>query len=246
MSRMEILPAIDLLGGKCVRLIQGRYDRVIEYEDDPLKVAERMRAEGARWLHVIDLDGARDGAVFNFDALRRLASTGMRIQFGGGVRSEESISAALDAGAERVIIGTRALEEPRWLDETSRRPEFSGRLALGLDARQGRLVTRGWTRETGQTAAEIAEHVTDWPLAAIVYTDVGRDGTLLGPNIEAIRGLAAISHVPVIASGGVSDLEDVRTLARLPLAGVVIGRALYEQTVRLGEALAISASQPIT
>jgi phosphoribosylformimino-5-aminoimidazole carboxamide ribotide isomerase len=241
---MEILPAIDLLGGRCVRLIQGRYDRVIEYEDDPVAVAQRFRASGATWTHIIDLDGARQGEVHNLDAVRCIVrESGLKVQFGGGVRDDASIQAALDAGAQRVIVGTRALSDWVWFQNVAHRPQWSGKLALGLDARLGKLAVHGWTQETERSAVVVAESVTGWPLAAIVYTDIARDGLLLGPNLQAIRAMSAAAPLPVIASGGVTDLDDVKRLAELPLAGVVIGRALYEHALDLREALAI-ARQP--
>jgi phosphoribosylformimino-5-aminoimidazole carboxamide ribotide isomerase len=235
---MEILPAIDLLHGKCVRLMQGRYDRVIEYEDDPIAVAQRFRDAGAAWIHVIDLEGARNGRIENVRALREIVRrTGAHVQFGGGVRDDASIQAALDAGAERVIVGTGALEDGDWFRAVVHKPDYAGRIALGLDARLGKLAVHAWTRQTEQTATDVAKDVEGWPLAAIVYTDIGRDGLLLGPNIKAIELLASVSRVPIIASGGVSDLEDVRHLAQLKLAGVVIGRAIYEGAIELKDAL---------
>lgn len=238
---MEVLPAIDLLDGKCVRMVQGRYDRVIDYESDPLDVAGDFVAAGAAWLHVIDLDGARDGRVANLDVLRQIVKqSGAQVEFGGGVRDEATIQAALETGAQRVIVGTRALEDWEWFRDIVHRRDYVNRIALGLDARLGKLATRGWTRETHRTAVTVAAAVADWPLAAIVYTDIARDGLLLGPNIEAIRLMASQSTVPVVASGGVTDLDDVRRLAELPLAGVVIGRALYEKTIDLRDALRVA------
>jgi phosphoribosylformimino-5-aminoimidazole carboxamide ribotide isomerase len=236
---MLILPAIDLLNGKCVRLVQGRYDRVIDYERDPLDVANSFFAQGAQWLHVIDLDGARDGQIRNHEAVRRLAGTGAKVQFGGGVRDEDAIRAALDAGAARVIIGTRALEDWAWFERIAHRPEFDQRIALGLDARLGKLAVQGWTRQTERTACEVAASVAGWPLAAIIYTDIGRAGVLLGPNMQAIATLAASSPVPVVAAGGVSDIEDVRRLAQLNLSAIVIGRAIYEGALDLPTALQV-------
>jgi phosphoribosylformimino-5-aminoimidazole carboxamide ribotide isomerase len=236
---MEILPAIDLLGGKCVRLIQGRYDRVIEYEGDPLDVARQFRGAGAAWLHVVDLAGARNGKIENLPTLRQIvARTGARVQFGGGVRDEAAIDAALQAGAERVIVGTRALQDWPWFEGMVHNPAYAGRIALGLDARLGKLAVHGWTRDTEQSAVDVARATAGWPLATIVYTDIGRDGLLLGPNLRAIAALAAAAPVPVIASGGVSDLEDVQRLSQMNLAGIVIGRAIYEHTIDLPAALA--------
>jgi phosphoribosylformimino-5-aminoimidazole carboxamide ribotide isomerase len=237
---MEILPAIDLLAGKCVRLVQGHYDRVIEYERDPVEVANDFREAGAHWLHVVDLQGARCGELKNVDALERLAATGARIEFGGGVRDENAIRSALNAGAERVLIGTRALEDWEWFESVVHEPKFLNKVSLGLDARLGKLATHGWTRDTERTAVELAEEVAAWPLATICYTDIGRDGMLLGPNIEAIRALASVSGVPVVAAGGVTDLEDVRRLAQLNLEGVVIGRAFYEKTLDLRKVLEVA------
>lgn len=239
---MDIIPAIDLLGGKCVRLVQGRYDRVIEYQRDPVDVAADFVRGGARWLHVVDLDGARDGEIRNLPALERISRLGASIQFGGGVRDESAIRAALTAGASRVIIGTRALEDWNWFRSMAHLAGFEGRLALGLDARLGKLAVRAWTHDTQRTAADVAESVAGWPLACIVYTDIGRDGMLLGPNIDAIRSLATISSVPVVASGGVTEVEDVRRLARLKLRGIVIGRAIYERSIELQDALAVAGS----
>jgi len=239
---MDILPAIDLLDGRCVRLIQGRYDRVINYDNDPLEVAGRFACSGARWLHVIDLDGARAGEIRNLAAVRRIvAETGVQVQFGGGVRDEAAIDAALEAGARRVIVGTRALQDWDWFERVAREPRHAGRIALGLDARVGKLAVAGWTRDTEKTALEVVRAVADWPLAGLVYTDIGRDGLLLGPNLNVIEMVARAATVPVFASGGVVDLEDVLALSRIAVQGVVIGRALYEGSLKLEDALAVAA-----
>jgi len=236
---MDVLPAIDLLGGKCVRLVQGRYDRVIDYESDPLEVARQFRSAGAQWLHVVDLDGARNGRIENLAILEQIVKeTGAHVQFGGGVRDEFAINAALRAGARRVIVGTRALEDWNWFEAVVHHPEYARRIALGLDARLGKLAVHAWTHETEQTAVDVARATAGWPLAALVYTDIAYDGLLLGPNLQAIEKLAAAAPSVVIASGGVSDLEDVRRLAQMKLAGIVIGRAIYEHAIDLKEAFA--------
>lgn len=237
---MDILPAIDLLGGRCVRLIQGRFDHMISYQRDPVEVARGFLEQGAAWLHVVDLEGARSGTFTSLDALRAIVACGAKIEFGGGIRDEAAIRVALDAGAQRVIVGTRALEDWQWFKTIVHNPEFAQRLSLGVDAKLGKLVTHGWTHETKRTAIELAEEVANWPLATICYTDVGRDGMLLGPNVEAIRAFNAVSDIPVVAAGGVTDLDDVLRLARLDLAGVVIGRAFYENTLDLKAALEIA------
>lgn len=239
---MDIIPAIDLLGGKCVRLVQGHYDRVIAYERDPIDVASGFLDQGATRMHVIDLNGARTGQIGNLDVVERLAGLGAIIEFGGGVRDEATIDAALSAGAQRVIIGTRALEDMAWFEATVHQDRYADKIALGLDARLGRVAVDGWTRQIKRTAAEVAVLVRDWPLASICYTDIGRDGMLLGPNLDAIRNLASMSSVPVIACGGVSELDDVRHLARLNLAGVVIGRAIYEEAITVAEAIEAAKS----
>lgn len=238
---MDILPAIDLLEGSCVRLIQGRYDRVIDYQANPIEVATRFREDGAMWAHVIDLDGARQGSVANIEALRQIVEvTGLKVQFGGGIREHSDIQAALDAGAERVIVGTRALEDWDWFREVVHSSDFAGRIALGLDAKLGRLAVQSWTTETERTSAEVAEEVSAWPLATIVYTDIARDGLMLGPNLDAIRVIANTSAIPVVYCGGVTDLDDVRRLSELKLSGVVIGRAIYENAIALDEAVKLA------
>ncbi len=238
---MDIFPAIDLRDGRCVRLIQGNYDRQIDYDDDPAAVAARFAEQGAKWLHVVDLDGAREGAQRNLPVIQRITeSTSLTVQVGGGIRDEASVSALLEAGVERVVIGTRALEDWPWFEALACGSVHAGKIVLGLDAKEGYLAIKGWREQTTRTAVEVAEAVADWPLAAIVYTDISRDGMLLGPNLEAVRALVGVSAVPVIASGGVTELDDVRQLAGLPLAGIIIGRALYEGTIALSDALKLT------
>lgn len=235
---MDILPAIDLRDGKCVRLLQGNYDRQIDYADDPLPVAKEFEQAGARWLHVVDLDGAREGRLFNLPTIERLIrDTNLQVEVGGGLREFETIDALLSAGAARCVVGTKALEDWNWFAELVHRPNCENRIALGLDAREGKLAVHGWTKETEQSALQVAERVADWPLSAIIYTDIGRDGMLLGPNIEATRILAEYSRVPIVASGGVTDIEDVKRLKETPIAGMIIGRAIYEKQIDLAEAI---------
>lgn len=238
---MDILPAIDLRAGRCVRLLQGNYERQIDYSDDPVAQARQFEAAGARWLHVVDLDGAREGRLHNLDVIAAIIrSTGLHVEVGGGIRDELTIRSLLDCGAARVVVGTRALEDWDWFRAIAHRDDFAHRLALGLDSRAGRLAVRGWTQVTERTAVQVAEAVADWPLAAIIYTDIGRDGMLLGPNMEGVRSLAEASRVPVIASGGVTDIGDVRRLAQLPILGIIIGRAIYERQLDLAEALRVA------
>lgn len=235
---MELLPAIDLRGGKCVRLLQGDYARQVDYGDDPVGQARAFAAAGARWLHVVDLDGAKEGTQRNFGVIERLArETGLQIEVGGGIRNEQTARALLDLGIARVVLGTRALEDLGWFKELVHRAEFGERVVLGLDARGGQVATRGWLKEAELTVLEVAAQVSDWPLAAIVYTDISRDGMLEGPDVEGTRQLAKSCRVPVIASGGVGSLADIVKLSKLPIAGIIVGRALYEGKFTLEEAL---------
>lgn len=241
---MEILPAIDLRGGKCVRLLQGDYNKQLDYADDPVAVARQFEEAGANWLHLVDLDGAKEGRLCNLPVIEGiLGATKLKLEVGGGLRDTETIESLLCAGVARCVVGTKAVEDWEWFESLMRRPSCPGRVALGVDTREGRVAVHGWTKETRETALQVAERVTDWPLAAIIYTDIGRDGMLLGPNIDATKHLAEISHIPVIASGGVTDIEDVRRLAKLPLLGIIIGRAIYEKQIDLAEALRVVHGQ---
>lgn len=237
---MEILPAIDLREGKCVRLLQGDYAQQINYADDPVAVAKTFEQAGAKWVHVVDLDGAREGRLRNLPVIERMMKeTSLKLEVGGGLREVDVIDSLIASGAARCVVGTKALEDWAWFDALVHRPSCAGRIALGLDARESRLAVHGWTKELRETALQVAERVMEWPLAAIIYTDIGRDGMLLGPNIEATKILAEYSKVPVIASGGVTDLNDVRRLAGLPLLGIIIGRAIYEKQIDLAEAIGV-------
>lgn len=239
---MEILPAIDLRDGRCVRLLQGNYDRQIDYSDDPVSQAKQFASAGAKWLHVVDLDGAREGRLCNLDTIATIInSTSMHVEVGGGIRDDATIQSLFQAGAARVVVGTRALEDWEWFRTIVHKPGYENRIALSLDSREGKLAVRGWTQMTERTAIDVAEAVADWPLGAIIYTDIGRDGMLLGPNMEAVRSLAEASNVPVVASGGVTDIEDIRRLVALPIIGIIIGRAIYERQIDLTEAIRIAA-----
>jgi len=237
---MEIWPAIDIRGGQCVRLAEGDFNRETVFDADPVAVAMRFAAQGARRIHVVDLDGAREGRPVNRDlVLRIVEAVGLTIELGGGIRDDRTLADYLSGGVARVVVGTRAIEEPDWPDwltEVARR--HPRQVVLGLDARNGRLASRGWLATTGHDVLQYATQLSDMPLAAIVYTDIARDGVMKGPNIEATRRLAEATSIPVVASGGVSQLSDVEALARLPIAGMIIGRALYEGTIDLGAAMA--------
>jgi phosphoribosylformimino-5-aminoimidazole carboxamide ribotide isomerase len=239
---MIILPAIDLIGGRCVRLRQGDYKQETVFDEDPVAVARRFEASGAKWLHVVDLDGARLGEPRNLATIREIvAAVRMSVEVGGGIRTTAAAQGLLDMAVARVILGTRAAREPEWLAEVARK--FPGRVALGLDARAGRVAVEGWQEESGRTASDVAASVAGLPLAAIIYTDIARDGMMAGPNVEATAALAKASRFPVIASGGVTTVDDVRRLTKVGVAGAIIGRSLYEGRITLDAALA-AASEP--
>jgi phosphoribosylformimino-5-aminoimidazole carboxamide ribotide isomerase len=234
-----ILPAIDLRGGQCVRLRQGDYSRETVFGDDPAAMARRWVAQGATCLHLVDLDGARAGKPVNGESVRRIVqAAGVPCQFGGGLRTEGHIREALSWGVARVVLGTRALLEPSWCEAMCR--AFPGQVALGIDARDGHITVQGWQETSHRSALDLARQVAAWPLAALIYTDVSRDGMLEGPNVEATAEIAAAVAAPVFASGGITSLEDVARLARRGLAGCVIGRALYEGKLDLAAAIALA------
>jgi len=238
---MEIWPAIDIRGGKCVRLAQGDYARETVFGDDPAAMARRWVDDGAQFLHLVDLDGARDAAPANREAVAAVvAAVDVPCELGGGVRNEATIRSLLDLGLSRLVVGTRALKEPTWFRQMTR--QFPHRLVLGIDARDGRVSTDGWL-ETSQTeATDLARQLADEPIAAIVYTDIATDGMMAGPNVPAMEAMQEAVDCPVIASGGVTTVEDVRRLAQANMAGCIIGRALYEGTITIRDALAAAAN----
>lgn len=242
---MLVIPAIDLKGGKCVRLLRGDMQAETVYGDDPVAMGRRWVNQGAQYLHVVDLDGAVSGAPQNLAAVTKLcAALAIPIEVGGGVRSVGQAAALLDAGADRVIFGTAALATPDVVAEASRR--FEGRIAVGIDARGGRVAVQGWTETSGVTAVELARRVEDLGVVRLIYTDISRDGTQLGVNLEATRALAEAVHIPVTASGGVGSLADIEALLVCEAVGVdsvIIGRALYTGAVRLADAIAITSRQ---
>jgi len=237
---MDVIPAIDLRDGKCVRLIQGEYHRQITYRDDPAEQARQFHADGARWLHIVDLDGAKVGKPVNTETIAAIAALGLlKIEVGGGIRDEESIRELLDMGVTRVIIGTKAVSDFEWFSEMARK--FEGRLVLGLDARGSAVATHGWIESSAQTMLEFAAQADKLPLAAIIYTDISKDGMLCGPNIERTKSLVEAVETPVTASGGVKEADDIRTLKPIGVAGVIVGRSLYEGTLTLKDALAAAS-----
>jgi phosphoribosylformimino-5-aminoimidazole carboxamide ribotide isomerase len=236
---MEVIPAMDLLGGRVVRLHQGDYARVTVYADDPAEMLAAFVDAGARRVHLVDLDGARDGAATQGALLAGLVARfghALRVQVGGGVRTLDQARAYRDAGADRVVVGTRAVEDPDFVAQCA---EFVP-VVVALDARDGRVATRGWTTLTDRTAVDLARSLAALGATAVLYTDIARDGTGAGPNVEATARLAeAVPGVEVIASGGIGSLDHLRALAAAPaIAATVVGRALYERAFTVAEALA--------
>jgi phosphoribosylformimino-5-aminoimidazole carboxamide ribotide isomerase len=240
--RVHLLPAIDLLDGHAVRLHQGRYDRVTVYDRDPPALAARFRGRCSR-LHVVDLEGARAGRPAQADLVRAVIEAfGPGVQVGGGIRSSEAAERAFALGAERVVLGTSAVRNRDLVLELAAR--HPGHVVVALDARDGRVAVDGWQQVEAATALDVARGLAGAPIAAILYTDVARDGTQAGPNVAATAALAAAAAFPVIASGGVGSLEHLRALARLPgVEAAIVGRALYEGAFTLEDALAAAAGR---
>ncbi len=236
---MQIIPAIDLLDGQCVRLHQGDYDQVTRFTDDPVAQALAWQSQGARRLHLVDLDGARRGEPVNDGAVRAItAALSIPVQLGGGVRSLERAEELLAWGLDRVILGTVAIEQPELVTTLAQR--HPGRIVVGIDARDGRVATRGWLESSTVEATDLARRFDGCGLAALITTDIATDGTLAGPNLAFLRAMAEATTTPVIASGGVGSLTDLLSLLALePLGvdGVIVGRALYDGSVDLAEAL---------
>ena len=242
----ELIPAIDLREGKVVRLLRGDYAQQTSYAVDPVDTAKGFQDAGCRWLHVVDLDGAREGRPVNLPIIEKIVgATDLRVEVGGGIRTKETMEHLLASGVHRLVLGTRAIADFDWFGMMVHDQHFRQKLILGLDARDGRVATHGWTQQQQQApaAVDIARAVRSWPLAAIVYTDIARDGALMGPNIAATRQLLeAAADIPVIHSGGITSLEDIAALKTLPLAGIIVGRALYEGRLQARQAVELLAA----
>ncbi len=237
---MDIFPAIDLLGGNCVRLYQGDYAQSQIFDENPVAVAQKWQEQGATKLHLVDLDGAKSGQPENLAVIGQIvrAVAQMSVQVGGGLRNGDAIKALLDLGVERAILGTIAIEQPHLVQKLCQ--QYPGQIVIGMDARDGQIATRGWLETSKIAATELAKEMAAWGAAAIIYTDIQRDGTLIGPNLEALKAVAASATVPVIASGGVGCLRDLLNLLVLEpdgVTGVIVGKALYTGAVTLTDAL---------
>ncbi len=237
---MEVIPAIDLLGGHCVRLYQGDYQQSETFNEDPVTVAKQWMDQGATRLHLVDLDGAKAGEQLNLKAIEAIvkAISPIPVQVGGGLRSYAAVSNLLSLGVQRAILGTVAVENPDLVGQLCQ--EFSGQIAVGIDARNGKVATRGWLETSEIMATDLAKRMEELGVATIIYTDIHRDGTLKGPNIPALREMAEQIDIPIVASGGVSSLTDLLSLLALEPMGVnsvIVGRALYTGDVSLKEAI---------
>ena len=233
---MLIYPAIDLLGGKCVRLRQGDYSQETVFSDDPIAVAEHWVKLGADRLHLVDLDGAKAGQPVNGPTIQRIVkAVNVPVQLGGGLRNRDHLAAIFDWGVRWGVLGTKALQDPEWVKTVAN--EFPERIVLGLDARDGFVATEGWLHTSSTKATELAQLVESAPLFAVVYTDIARDGMMNGPNEPELLTMRSATRLPVIASGGVSNLEQARRLAEAGTFAAIVGRALYEGTVTLPELL---------
>ena len=240
---MEILPAIDILAGRCARLAQGDYRRPTDY-GTPADAARRFADAGARKLHIVDLNGARDGKIQNAKAIQAVAKicqkNAVRFQLGGGIRNPQSVQTAMDLGAHAVVLGTAALREPDFRRDAVQK--FPGKIILGVDARNGQIALQGWTENSGVKIESFLQELRDHPPAAILHTDIARDGVMNGPNLTQTRAVALSAPCPVIASGGVHSVADLHALAKIPnLLGAIVGRAFYNGAINPADALALDA-----
>ena len=237
---MKIWPAIDLRGGNCVRLKQGDYNQETVFGDNPGAMALQWCKQGAECMHLVDLDGARDGLWINQDSVRSIIEAiDVPCQLGGGVREEATIELLLGLGVSRLIVGTKALKEPSWF--SSMVEKFPHKLALGIDARDGMVATDGWLETSETTAISLAQQFENQPVAAIIYTDISRDGMMQGANVTGMAEMKQATSIPVIASGGVTTLDDVKQLREAGLDGAIIGRSLYDGVIDLAEAISLAA-----
>ncbi len=238
---MLIIPAIDLKEGKCVRLSMGKKEHETVFSDNPVQVAEDWKTQGAEYIHVVDLDGAFEGEPKNMHIIKQIKeNVDVCIQVGGGIRHKQVVEELIGMGIDRLIIGTRALDSPEWLFELC--SEFPGKIAVGIDAENGMVAVKGWTSVSDITAIDFAREIEKANPAAIIFTDISKDGMLQGPSFSSILDFTKSVNMPVIASGGVSSIEDVKKLSLFPLEGMIIGKALYTGNISLSEAIKISKS----
>lgn len=242
---MIVYPAIDIRDGKAVRLVEGDFDQETVFDADPVEAARRWQDAGAEWIHIVDLDGARHGDRPNRSTIERIrAAVTPRLQLGGGMRTLEDLSAARESGIDRMVIGSAAVTNPELVPAAVQ--AHGGAIAIGIDARNGMVATQGWTDQTTVSALDLARTVVSHGVEHIIYTDISRDGRLQGPNLESLGEMLAATTASVIASGGISSLDDIRNVATAGAAGVIIGAALYHRRFELIEALELASNpEPI-
>lgn len=242
---MKIIPAIDLKNGNCVRLLQGRMDAETVYSTEPVDTARQWQKQGAEIIHIVDLDGAFNQRPQNLASIRRIIeNVNVDIQVGGGIRNEETIKMYIDLGVKKVIIGTEAIQNPEMVKKAGKK--YPGQIVVGIDARDGMVAIEGWTKTTRTKAVDLAKKFEDCGVAAINFTDIHRDGMQTGPNIEETGKLASAISIPVVASGGVSTIKDIKnllTLSKVGVTGIITGKALYSGTLNLKEAIELTKLQ---
>ena len=239
---MEIIPAIDLLKGNCVRLFQGNYEKVTEFNTNPVQQALLWQGMGAKLLHVVDLDGAKEGIGQNDEELFKIKNAlSIPLQIGGGIRDLKRAEFLLKKNIDRIILGTAALEDPVLISTLSMK--YPGQIIVGIDAKDGYVATRGWLEKSKVKAQDLVQDLAEVNIAGIIYTDIAKDGTLAGPNLNQLRNVASVSKVPVIASGGIGSIEDIislKSLEELGVSAVIVGRAIYEKNIDLAEAIKVA------
>ncbi len=244
---IEIIPAIDLLGGKCVRLLQGKYNKVTEFSINPIKQAQAWEELGAKRLHLVDLDGAKTGKPINDSTIKAIKNQiSIPIQIGGGIRSIERAEELILLGVDKVILGTIAIEEPNIVEKLANKHQ--GKIIVGIDSKNGQVATRGWINQSETKATELVKRFSETNINSIICTDISTDGTLKGPNLDFLREISSESNIPVIASGGIGNISDIISilpLEEIGICGVIVGRALYEGTVDLPEAILVTKNSSL-
>ncbi len=235
---MRLYPAIDMINGQCVRLVQGDYSKKTTFSDDPLTVALRWQEQGGEFIHLVDLDGAKSGNMPNFDIVCRIAATlNIPVEIGGGIRDMHAVSQYLEHGVNRVILGTAAIKNPEFVKKAVR--EYGERIVIGIDAKNGMVAVSGWEEVSQVSALTLAKQMEDIGVSTLIYTDIATDGMLKGPNLSAMKEMAEHVNMNVVASGGVSSLEDLQHLKKTGVEGAIIGKALYTGHIKLADAVAI-------
>lgn len=233
---MNIFPAIDLRGGKAVRLLKGDYDKMTVYSDSPESVAADFKKDGAKYLHMVDLDGAKSGDTPNYEIIKKIASeSGLLVEVGGGIRNEETVKKYIDAGVFRVILGTAAVENPDFAADMAKK--YGDKIAVGVDISDGYVAIHGWTEKSGETCFEFCKKLEDMGVKTIICTDISKDGALSGTNLELYRELSEKVNMNIVASGGVTGMDDIRGLCKIGVYGAILGKALYTGNIKLENAL---------